>query len=227
MTVRDDIEALNAHRATYADSLDDEELSFQRLYGVWDAFDPRQAKDVFDATGLEWWVAGGWAVEAFTGVRRHHEDIDVSLWRRDLPALVRHFRGRYDVWAAGDGALTPLPRFGEDVPVMPNNADQVWLRAHALAPWVADCVLNPDRDGRWVNRREPTWDAPLGDVTFSKDGVRYLNPEIALAYKAKSDRAKDRQDLEAALPLLGVGQRDWLAAFLDRVHPGHPWREWI
>ena len=75
---------------------------------MWSPFDPQQAKAFFDPTGLEWWVAGGWAIEAFTGVARHHEDIDVSLWRRDVGALVRHLAGRYDVWAAGDGALKPL-----------------------------------------------------------------------------------------------------------------------
>jgi hypothetical protein len=31
---------------------------------------------------VPWWVAGGWAVEAFTGVARSHEDIDLSVLRR-------------------------------------------------------------------------------------------------------------------------------------------------
>ena len=88
-------------------------------------------------------------------------------------------------------------------------------------------MLNPDRDGRWVNRREPTWDAPLDAITFVRDGVRYLNPEIALGYKAKGNRPKDRRDLEAALPLMTADQRGWLAGFLDRVHPGHPWRDQV
>ncbi len=216
-----DAAQLNARRASYADDLPDDELEFQRRYGPWAAFTPQQAKPVFDATGLEWWVAGGWAIEAFTGVARPHGDIDVSLWRRDVPELVRVFDGTYDVWAAG-GGLTPL--FGDDV-VMPGTADQVWIREHALAPWVADCVVNPDRDGRWVNRREQSWDAPLSEITFSKDGIRYLNPELALAYKAKLDRPKDRADLEAALPLLDATRRTWLRDFLARVHPRHAWQE--
>jgi len=219
-----DVDRLNATRAAYRSEEKPGELAFQRLYGVWSPFDPQQAKAFFDPTGLEWWVAGGWAIEAFTGVARHHEDIDVSLWRRDVGALVRHLAGLYDVWSAGDGALKPL--VGDDAE-MPDNADQVWLREHALGPWRADCVLNPDRDGRWVNRREPTWDAPLDAITFVRDGVRYLNPEIALGYKAKGNRPKDRRDLEAALPLMTADQRGWLAAFLDRVHPGHPWRDQV
>ncbi len=68
-----------------------------------------------------------------------------------------------------------------------------------------------------------TWDAPLGEITFTRDGIRYLSPEIALAFKAKGDRPKDRVDLEAALPLLDAGQRTWLKEFLERVHPDHAW----
>ena len=224
MNDRTDAAHLNARRASYADDLAADELAFHRLYGPWQPFDPQQAREVFDATGLQWWVAGGWAVEAFTGAPRHHEDIDVSIWRRDVPALVRHFDGVYDVWAAGSGALSPLHAERAD---LPDTADQVWIREHALAAWRADCLANPDRDGRWVNRREPDWDAPLEEITFVKDGVRYLNPEICLAYKAKGDREKDRRDLEVALPLMDSAQRAWLAAFLDRVHPGHPWRDLV
>jgi hypothetical protein len=216
-----DIERLNATRAEFSPEQIPGELAFQRLYGVCTPLDPQQAKALFGPSGLEWWVAGGWAIEAFTGVPRHHEDIDVSFWRRDVAALIRHVAGKYDVWAASDGALSPMV---DDQAVLPEGADQVWLREHSLAPWRVDCLLNPDRDGRWVNRREPDWDAPLEDITFVREGVRYLNPEIALGYKAKGDRPKDRADLETALPLMNDEQRAWLAAFLDRVHPGHPWR---
>ena len=214
-----DAAQLNARRASYGVDLHADELEFQRRYGPWAAFTPQQARAVFDETGLEWWIAGGWAIEAFTGVSRPHEDIDVSLWRRDVPELVRLFDGRYDVWAA-HGGLTPL--YGDQV-ALPDTADQVWIREHALAPWLADCVVNPDREGRWVNRREPSWDAPLSEITFARDGIRYLSPEIALAFKAKQDRPKDRVDLEAALPLLERGQRTWLKEFLERVHPDHAW----
>jgi hypothetical protein len=31
-----------------------------------------------------WWVAGGWALQAFTGVERQHGDIDPSVLRSDI-----------------------------------------------------------------------------------------------------------------------------------------------
>ena len=207
--------------ASYDLSLDDEELDFQRLYGPWDAWSPRQAREIFDPLGVEWWIAGGWAIEAFTGVSRHHEDIDVSMFRRDLPLLRQAFRGRFHLWAAGSGALSPLEDPERDIP---DSADQVWLRAHALAPWRADVVLNPSRDGRWVSRRDPTYDAQLEDITFTREGIRYLKPEIALSFKAALARPKDEADLAACLPLLDGGAKAFLADYLARIEPDHSWR---
>ena len=60
-----------------------------------------------------------------------------------------------------------------------------------------------------------TWVAP--------DGIRYLNPEMTLAYKAKHTRPKDQQDLDTTLPLLSATQRTWLADMVHHLHPDHPW----
>lgn len=204
----------------YRRDLSDEERAFQRVYGPWEAMDPAQAREVFEPLGVPWWVAGGWAIEAFTGVQREHEDIDVSMFRRDLDVLRAGVAGRYHVWAAGVGRLSPLD--GADA-VMPVDADQVWLRAHALAPWRVDVVLNPDDEGRWVSRRDPSYVVDLDAVTWERDGIRYLIPEMALAFKAKLVRPKDEADFAAALPLLDVAARHWLGDFLERIHPGHAW----
>lgn len=199
----------------------EEEEAFQRLYGLWDPLTPAEAKEVFDATGLTWWVAGGYAVEAFSGLRRHHEDIDVSIFRRDVAALTEALAGRFHVWAAGSEGLCPL---NDPDKSLSDWADQVWIRAHALAPWRADVLLNPDRDREWVSRRDTAFAAPLDQVTWEREGIRYLNPEIALAFKAKLARPKDNLDFHAVLPLLSDKARGWLGDYLARKEPQHPWR---
>jgi hypothetical protein len=204
----------------YASDLTPDQLAFQRVYGPWEHYLPEQARALFDPIGIHWWIAGGYAIEAFTGVRRVHEDIDVSMFRRDIPALRRCLAGRLHIWSAGDG-LRPVD---DTFPEPRAEADQVWLREHALSPWRADVVLNPDRDGRWVSRRDPTFDAPLVEVTWQRDGIRYLRPEIVLSFKARHRRPKDEQDFAAAVPLLDDGARVWLADYLRRREPDHPWR---
>jgi hypothetical protein len=198
-----------------------EDEAFLRMYGPWEPLTLAEAKQLFDPIGIPWWIAGGQAAEAFHQSPREHEDIDISMFRKDLPALRRAVDGVYHVWSAGSGALRPVvDRFPEP----PAESDQVWLRAHALAPWRADVVLNPDRDGAWVSRRDTDFSAPLDEVTWERDGVRYLNPEIVLSFKARQLRGKDEHDFAAIVPLLDDGARAWLADYIERCErPDHPW----
>lgn len=43
----------------------------ERLYGPWAARTPDDAVDLFEGYAGRWWIAGGWAIDAFTGVRPH------------------------------------------------------------------------------------------------------------------------------------------------------------
>ena len=55
------------------------------------------------------------------------------------------------------------------------------------------------------------------------DGIPYQAPETVLFMKAKHTRAKDEADFALTLPTLDTGARNWLAAAIELVHPGHPW----
>ncbi|WP_299932562.1 hypothetical protein [uncultured Nocardioides sp.] len=136
-----------------------------------------------------WWIAGGWALEAFTGVVREHEDTDVSVLRDDLPVLRRHLAGQLDVWTATGGALGPL--LPEDDPdgapddVLPPGCGQVWTRCAAMQPWEFDILLVPGTTERWVYKRDESMSMAMRDALWQRDGIRYLQPEIQLLYKAK------------------------------------------
>ena len=58
---------------------------------------------------------------------------------------------------------------------------------------------------------------------MADDGIRYLNPEIVLLYKARLERAKDRRDLDRTWPLLDADQRSWLRDAVRRMEPEHAW----
>jgi hypothetical protein len=99
------------------------------------------------------------------------------------------------------------------------------MRENARCPWRVDCITNPSRDGRWVSRRDESLEADLEDVTWvAGDGIRYLNPEVALLFKGRQKRLKDEVDLGNALPLMTPQQRDWLSAHLRSTYgDAHPW----
>jgi hypothetical protein len=53
----------------------------------------------------------------------------------------------------------------------------------------------------------------------------FVRPEVALLYKAKAPRFKDRRDFDRVLPHLDRAARSWLVSALEQAHPGHPWRD--
>ena len=204
--------------AAYRPDLSREELAFQRIYGPLEPASLEEAAEFLEGSALTWWVVGGVALEAFTGVPRHHEDIDLSIFRRDLPLLRAHLAPRFHLWAAGPGLL----HLADDT-AMPDESEQVWFREHALAPWRGEFLLNADVEGRWRSKRDPSFTAPLERATWVRDGIRYLNPELVLSHKVQATRPKDDADFDAALPLLDDAQRSFLRHFLERNRPEHPW----
>jgi hypothetical protein len=194
---------------------------FNRTYGPWAALDVEGARAFFEGFDRPWWLVGGYALEAFTGALREHEDIDVSMLACDAPLLREHVGDRWDLWTNVSGRIRPMT---ESWPDLPEPDCQIWVRRDWQSPWVMDMPLTPDVDGRWQNKKLPEQVAPLEDVTWmTDDGVRVLNPEIVLYFKARLDRTKDRRDLARALPLLGDDQRVWLRDSVRSRWPEHPW----
>lgn len=198
------------------------EAEFLRWYGAWEAMDPPGLAALMDGFGRPWWIVGGWSVEAFTGVRREHEDIDLSILACDVPAFRAHLGSDWTPWSNDGGTLRPLSdQFPEPLDVQ----SQIWVRRDAGSPWVLDLPITPDRDGLWTNKR---WDAhvvPVDDATWvAADGIRYLRPEITLLFKARLDREKDRGDLATVWPVLDEERRRWLHdAVKETEGPDHPW----
>ncbi|UNK71568.1 hypothetical protein [Microbacterium sp. H1-D42] len=204
-----------------------DDAEFEKVYGRWARRTPQDAARLFDGYPGVWWIAGGWALEAFTGVTRHHEDLDPSVLRADLPALRRHLDGHLHVWSASSGALKPIlpgdrPEAAADDVLMPGSG-QVWTRPDAEHPWEFDILLSPGTRDQWRYKRDESVRMPMADALWERDGIRYLQPEIQLLYKAKGLRAKDQIDFDATLPFLDARRRAWLSDALEQTLPGHPW----
>ncbi|CAN5430354.1 hypothetical protein BH10ACT10_BH10ACT10_12040 [soil metagenome] len=200
----------------------DEDLEFCNVYGDWEPLAPGELRELMAGFPAPWWVVGGYAVEAFTGVRRFHEDIDLVVYTDDLPALREQFRGVFHLWSNHGGTFRIID---DDHPEPLHPLAQVWMREDARSPWRIDCPVNPKRDGLWQSKRDEDLVAELDDVTWvADDGVRYLNTEIVLHYKALQHRDKDAIDLANVWPLLAPVKRDWLRERVRRDYPDHPWQ---
>ena len=65
-----------------------EDAYWEHLYGAWDPFDLDAGRAFLEGFDRPWWLVGGWAIEAFTGAPREHEDLDAS--QRSILMSVHH-----------------------------------------------------------------------------------------------------------------------------------------
>jgi len=197
----------------------DEDRDFYRWYGSWRPLTPVGVQRLMRGSGIRWWIVGGWAVEAFTGISRPHEDIDVSFFRADLPALLEHLSPTYCVWSNYNGTLKPL-RKADD---LLKGSRQLWVRRDGRSPWVMDLAMNPHDGDTWISVRDKRIRKPIDQVTFEVDGIRYLRPEIVMFMKARMARPKDEHDLREILERLDPEATTWLRKWISNKHPGHRW----
>jgi hypothetical protein len=198
-----------------------EDDRFVRWYGDWAPLDPPGLATFMAGFPRPWWIVGGWSIEAFTGVAREHEDVDLSILACDVPALREHVGDVWNLWCNHGGTLRPLD---DRHPEVLDVRSQIWVRRSAADPWIIDLPITPDRDGMWTSKRDPDHVVPLEEATWvHNDGIRYLRPEIALLYKAVLHRPKDDRDLAVTWPLLPSDRREWLRGSVERLYPGHAW----
>jgi hypothetical protein len=190
----------------------------------WKPVEPMQAAAWFRSVSVPWWVAGGWAVDLFIErVSREHEDLDIGVFRRDLPVVAGALPG-WQIFEAKDGALTEL---GTGAPPR-SDVHSLWCRRNVSSPWELEIMLESSSGPEWVYRRDSRVRRQLPTVfRLSSCGLRYLAPEVQLLFKSKGTRPRDNTDLRNALPRLNRDERAWLKNALRITDPKHAWHESI
>lgn len=191
-----------------------------RLYGPWQDRSPQDAAELLATYSGSWWVAGGWAIEAFTHVPRPHADLDIGIPRVDVGSFIAHVGAELDVWAAA-GSLTPI--LTGQAGGLAEHCQNLWLRPSGAEPWEYDVLLEHADSTTWTYKRDPRIIRPLAEVLWTREGITFLRPEVQLLLKAKHRRAKDDLDFNQCLQTMDQPSRTWLAASLHLAHPGHPW----
>jgi hypothetical protein len=192
------------------------------VHGPWRARTPRDAAALLDGYDRPWWIAGGWAIEAFTGVSRPHDDLDPSILRGDVVHLRQHLAGRLEVWQADSGTLTAMV---DDTVPLADSCGNLWLRPSDAEPWEYDVLLMHATPTTWTYKRDARITRPLAEILWTHDGITYLRPEVQLLHKARVVRPKDQVDFDVCAPLLDDASRTWLRSSLELAHPGHRWLE--
>lgn len=186
----------------------------------WQPITVEETVERFGGFDVDWWIAGGLAIDLFLGWEsRQHDDIDIEMFRKDRDILFDVFPG-WELFTMAEGALTPWAR-GEAIepPVF-----GIWGRPSNDEPWAVEVMLADGDGDRWRFRRNPSISMERSLLTrISADGVRYCTPEVQLLYKAKQARPKDDVDFSRCLHLMSHEQKGWLGAALAVQEPDHPW----
>lgn len=181
-----------------------------------------EASARFAPSGIDWWIAGGNAIDLFLGWEsRPHADLDIEIFRSDSSHIFDLFNG-WDLHAVSDRGSRPWSA--------PMDLDEsvfgVWIRQDPAAAWQIEVLLaDGDRD-EWRFRRNSSITLAGRDlVKETANGVPYGAPEVQLLYKALQTRAKDDVDLARCLHRMDQRQRSWLGDAVARMNAEHPWVE--
>ena len=174
----------------------------------------------FAGTGIDWWVAGGCAIDLFLGWEtRPHADLDIEMFRSDCERLFEIFKG-WDLHTVSDEGLTSW----EDPADLDESVFGAWIRPDPKAPWQVEITFAGGNKSEWRFRRDPSIVLSGGElIRRTETGIPYGTPEVQLLYKSMIARPKDDVDLARCLVRMTVEQRSWLADAIARTTPDHAW----
>jgi hypothetical protein len=190
---------------------------------AWEPIHPEQMVELLSGFTRPWWICGGWALDLLLAREtRRHEDLDVAILRHDQLALFHHLRPWDLHYATPTHTLEPWDGRHLEVPI-----HGIWARrsAEPNASWTCEFLLNEERDGEWVFRRNEAIRRPLEEIGDERNSVPFLRPEIVLLYKSSERSPKNDKDFAAVLPRLSREASLWLRAALHRYDARHPWIE--
>jgi Aminoglycoside-2''-adenylyltransferase len=190
---------------------------FQPDLAAWDPWQPPVVAERLAGVAPPWYVAAGWALDLFLGGQtRTHGDLEIGVPADRFDEVARRF-GDCEFFAIGDGQAVPYAS-------APSHFHQTWARERATGAWRFDVFREPGDGDTWICRRDAAIRLPYEQlIARTSDGIPYCQPEVALLFKAKNPRDKDEADFARVLPVLDPARRQWLAAALRKVHPGHRW----
>ena len=141
---------------------------------------PRAVQRVLSGLSIDWWIAGGWALDR-EGTHPH-KDVDVAVLRPDHEVL-RDYLADWDLWIAYRGALRPWAG-GSVGP--PENT--VWSRPTPGDEWHIDFKIEVVEGTEWVYRRDPAVRRRVSEIGVVVGGIPYLKPELARLYATGAAR---------------------------------------
>ena len=194
-------------------------------YHHWNPLTIAEVHQLFHHAPFPWGLAGGYAVEQFLVIAiRVHDDIDIFVFREDQHH-VHQWLTEWCLYAADPpGTLRPWSA----TEWLTIGIHDIWGHHTNAQAWQLQIMLIETARDAWVSRRHPMIRGQRNDLIVAYGHIPCIRIEVQLLYKAKGNREKDRLDFYACLPLLNMGEKQWLRQALQFAHPeGHAWLDML
>jgi hypothetical protein len=197
----------------------------------------------------DWFLCGGWAVDAWLGrLTRDHGDLDITVFEDAQAALFKHLSGwqivAHDEGLGGGSSsqewggrpltlrrpLTLPAHLHCRPPEKRGHIPEDGILTTEMGFWL-EIVINAREQGEWVLSDEPRVTvSPERCVAKSSWGLPTALPEVLLFFKGTAYEGtrhylseRDHVDFERLLPTLSSDQRAWLIETISLVKADHPW----
>ncbi|MCD8861458.1 hypothetical protein K2V64_06360 [Mammaliicoccus sciuri] len=169
-----------------------------------------------------WFIAGGWALDLYIGRKtRHHEDIEIGIFRKDQLYLKNYFDG----WKFKKVVNGQFYEWGDEFLELPIH--EIYIVNEETDEHI-EILLNEFNNNEWIYRRDLRISKSLNTTySYTELGIPYLNPEIVLLFKTSQTREKDNQDFEFVINQLDDKKRAWLSKNLKLTNPNHQWNDYL
>ena len=198
--------------------------------------------------GFDYAFCGGYAIELFIGKAvRKHGDIDISAYwdERDKIILNMQSLGWRVYELCGGGKVHYITDVAnqikakrnifcmtsdcEIVSLTPIDEPDMFIvdfdpKGQDKLTFIEFLFNNKDNDC-FLYARNHDISLPLSQAILTRNGVKYLAPEMVLLYKSTDTEREGYQlDYDMAMQAMSVKQKNWFAFALEAMNPdGHKW----
>ena len=208
----------------------------------------QEADNLLKDGGFAYAVCGGYAIELFLDKTvRQHGDLDISVFwnERDKIILFMQLLGWRVYELCGGGMAHSITDVANQIKAKRNifcmtNACETVSLTPANEPdqfivtfdpkgqdklnFIEFLFNNTDKD-RFLYARNHDLSLPLSLAILTRQGIKFLAPEMVLLYKSTDTERKGYQlDYDMATCAMTAEQRNWLKNALEAMNPnGHKW----
>ena len=209
-----------------------------------------ECNDLLKDGGFDYAFCGGYAIELFLDKTvRKHGDIDISaFWdERDRIILFMQSLGWRVYELCGGGKAHYITDVAKQIKSKRNifcKTDDCKIVSLTPTDEPDMFIVDFDRKGqdkltfieflfnnkvndRFLYARNHDVSLPLSQAVLTRNGIKYLAPEIVLLYKSTDiERESYQLDYDMAIRIMSPEQKNWLKSALETMNPnGHKWLE--